>query len=199
MTATEGDPGRGRSARAATRRPPTVAPGTKVGPSTGSPGPSFWNAVLVVGLVSLAVLAFYVSLYPWRSFRVAIGSDTPVYIWWARRTGALGMRAMQAGGRPAIVGAMASLSDGLHLPMVAVATSIGPALAASVGLAMAAFADIALGADRLRFAFVALFTGALPITAPKKNCQVVRSMVSDLQRDLSCINATTMPGTNAGS
>ena len=46
---------------------------------------------------------------------------------------------------------------------------------------------------------VGLFTGALPVTAPKRNCQVVRSMVSDLQRDLSCINATTMPGTNAGS
>src|SRR5947199_252592 len=85
---------------------------------------SMWRTVALVAAVSTVILAFYVSLYPWRSFRVAIGSDAPVYIWWARRTGALGMRSFQAGGRPAIVGVMASLADGLHLPLTAIATSI---------------------------------------------------------------------------
>jgi len=70
------------------------------------------------------------------------------------------MRSFQAGGRPAIVGAIASLADGLHLPVTAVATSLGPVLAVGVALAMAAFADLALGANRARFALVALFTGA---------------------------------------
>jgi hypothetical protein len=116
------------------------------------------GAALAGGLALLIVLS-YVVVYPIRGFHVAIGSDTPVYIWWARRTGTVGMRALEAGGRPLIVGLIAALADATHVPVAAAAAVIGPVLAAAGGLATAAFADLALGRDRLRFVLVALFAG----------------------------------------
>ncbi len=117
------------------------------------------RGLVALGAVALAVLVFYVVRYPIWRFRVAIGSDTPVYVWWARRTGELGMRSLEAGGRPAVVGVIASLSEILRVPVGGIVAVIGPVLAASTGLAAGAFVDAALGRHDLRFTLATLFTG----------------------------------------
>lgn len=117
------------------------------------------SALWSCALISMAVLAFYVSLYPIKGFRVAIGSDTSVYVWWARYTGAMGLDSLWVG-RPGTVGLLATLSRVLGQQVSVVAASLGPVMAAVAGLSMAAWAECALGASRLRFVLSALLTSA---------------------------------------
>ncbi|HEX2089031.1 MAG TPA: hypothetical protein VHI54_03725 [Actinomycetota bacterium] len=109
-------------------------------------------------LFPLVLVAFYVVIYPARGVEVALGSDTPVYVWWARRAGALGLSAFQAGSRPGIVAPLAAMADVLRIPVAGVVSAIGPALATSLGFAVAAFVDLALGRDPFRFVLTAVFT-----------------------------------------
>jgi hypothetical protein len=114
--------------------------------------------VLCVG-VSLALLALFVSLYPIKGYRVAIGSDTPVYVFWSRYAGVSGIGAVGLG-RPATVGTLAALARLLGQPASAVVASLLPAMAVAIALGLGSFVRSALGGDRLRFALVAGFTGS---------------------------------------
>jgi hypothetical protein len=109
--------------------------------------------------MALALLLFYLWIFPERSFRLAVGSDTPVYLWWARRTGAMGFRALLAGARPGTVGLLAALSNATHTRVGATIAALQPVLGATVGLATGALVEVALGPNRLRFALTGLFTG----------------------------------------
>lgn len=127
----------------------------RTGGATNGPAALRWTV-----LPALLVLAFYVWIYPARRFRLALGSDTPVYVWWARRTAALGFRALLAGPRPGTVGPLAALSGALDVRVGTVIAALQPVLAVSIALATAALVEACLGRDRLRFAVVALLTGA---------------------------------------
>jgi hypothetical protein len=116
------------------------------------------RGIAIAALVPLALIGFYVVVYPIKGVEVALGSDTPVYLWWARRAGALGLNASQAGPRPGIVAPLAAIADLLRIPAAAVASAIGPVLATSLGFSVAAFVDLSLGRDRFRFVLTAVFT-----------------------------------------
>src|SRR5207344_2280849 len=97
-----GPPGiRGRLPRGNRREPPMSEPAGR--DRRAAP-------IAVLGVVAVGVLAFYVVRYPVRGFRVPLGSDTPVYIWWSRLAGAVGLGPGGTGGRPGIVGLPATLS-----------------------------------------------------------------------------------------
>jgi hypothetical protein len=110
-----------------------------------------------VGL-ALALLAFYVSIYPIKGHRVALGSDTPVYVFWSRYAGTAGLGALGIG-RPATVGTLATLARLLGQPGSAVAASVAPVMAVAIALALGALVDFALGRDRLRFILAVALTG----------------------------------------
>jgi hypothetical protein len=113
--------------------------------------------VLFVGL-SLAILGFYVSVYPIRGFRVAIGSDTSVYVFWSRYAGTAGLGTLGIG-RPATVGMMATVARLLGQPASAVAASLAPVMAVAVALGLGAMVASSLGRDRLRFTLVVGLSG----------------------------------------
>lgn len=121
---------------------------------------SGWRrALLTVAGVATALLAFYVSLYPLRRFRLALGSDTPVYVWWARRTAALGVRSLLAGGRPGTVTPLVTLSSLLHVRVGTVIAALLPVFGAALALAVAALVDVSVGHERRRFVLVAFVAG----------------------------------------
>src|SRR5205823_13611571 len=92
------------------------------------------RALSTCGWTAGFVLAFYVVLYPIHGYRVPIGSDTPVYVWWARLSGALGIGGFGTRSRALVAGLIAVLSKVTGTNAAAVAESLGPALAASVAL-----------------------------------------------------------------
>jgi hypothetical protein len=117
---------------------------------------------LVPIISALTVLAFFVVLHPVLGLRVPIGSDSPVYVWWARFAGAEGLGGLQTGSRPAIVGLLAALSGITHVQTAAVVEVLGPVLAASLAVAAAGLARIAVSQARPRLGFLlsALLSGA---------------------------------------
>jgi hypothetical protein len=112
---------------------------------------------LYVGL-ALALLAFYVSMYPIKGYRVAVGSDTPVYVFWSRYAGTAGLGALGIG-RPATIGTMATLSRLIAQPGSPVAASLAPVMAVAIAFALGGFVDLALGRDRLRFTLAVALSG----------------------------------------
>ena len=83
--------------------------------------------------VTAVLLAFFLAIYPYRGFRLPVGSDAPVYLWWSRlaaheHLNAVGTRA----GFPALA---LMLAGSLHVSLVQVLAGIGAALAVSTGLA----------------------------------------------------------------
>ena len=132
------------------------APGAVEGAGArGGPGPVAAAVALGVGL-----LLFYVVVYPLFGLHVTIGSDAPVYAWWARVGGALGMGPVGSGARPGAVGLVATLARVTPAPAAGVVAGLLPALAVATGLAAGALADVALGPDRARFWLVGGFAGA---------------------------------------
>ena len=117
------------------------------------------TALVWCGVIALFITAFYVLVYPVKSLRVPLGSDTPVYVYWARRAAALGLRSPATGGRPVTVGILASLAATLRIPVAGVASAIGPALAITLALAVAALLDLSVGRSRLLFVVAGLLTG----------------------------------------
>ena len=93
-------------------------------------------------VLGAGILAFYVVVYPLHGYRVSIGSDTPVYVWWARLAGAVGMGTLQTGSRPAITGLLATLSTVTGQQAAGVAGALPAVLAAALALAAAAFARL---------------------------------------------------------
>ncbi len=118
------------------------------------------GALLTAGLCGLFVLAFYVWLYPVHGYGVAIGSDTPVYVWWARFAGASGIGALGTRSRAVIVALVASLGRVTGTSQAAVAEALAPVLAASLALATGALLLATLGRDRLRFVLGVVLTGS---------------------------------------
>jgi len=112
----------------------------------------------VAAPIALAILFFYVVMFPLRGIRVPGWSDAQIYIWWARRAGTLGLSAFGTGTRPGTVALLSSLATLLHVPVEAVVEVIGPVFAASVGLATAAWMESSLGPSRRRFALSAVLT-----------------------------------------
>jgi hypothetical protein len=122
----------------------------------------FRGAALRCAVPAGIVVAASVILYPIHGFRVAIGSDTPVYVWWTRLAGAAGVGGFGTGGRPAVIAAMAALSRLPGLSEAGVAASMAPAMAAAMGLAAAEFVRSASRSPddgRIRFTLTVLFTG----------------------------------------
>jgi len=117
------------------------------------------GALTVVGLAA-ATLAFYVVLYPLRGFRVGLGSDTPVYVWWGRHAASSGIGGLGTGARPLMAGLLATLATLIRQPVAAVAPSLAPVMAAALGLCTAVLVAAAFGRERSRFALVAGLTGA---------------------------------------
>ncbi len=125
------------------------------------------RAASACGWTAGFVLAFYVVLYPVHGYRVPIGSDTPVYVWWARYAAVSGMGGLGTRGRSGIVGLLASLSRVTGLPVSAVTGAIAPALAVALALAAGALIHATVGPDRPRFVLtVALTGGFLSLMVP---------------------------------
>lgn len=110
--------------------------------------------------MAVAVFVFYLYLYPQRAFQfpIGLGLDTPVYTWWTRYGGAVGLGAPGIGPRPGIVGTLATLQFLTQLPWGALMGAIGPVLALSLGLASGGLVEIALGPNLMRFALTSLLT-----------------------------------------
>jgi hypothetical protein len=126
-------------------------------------GPAFHRrgdrlVVILCLCLALALLASYVSIYPIKGYRVAVGSDTPVYVFWSRYAGTAGLGTLGMG-RPATVGAMATLARLLGQPGSGVAASILPVMAVAIAFALGALSDSALGRDRLRFTLTVALSG----------------------------------------
>src|SRR5205823_14090674 len=77
------------------------------------------GALGVAAAIGLAVLFFYVVVFPIRGIRVPGWSDAQIYIWWARRAGTLGLSAFGTGTRPGTVALLPSLATLLHVPVEA--------------------------------------------------------------------------------
>jgi hypothetical protein len=128
-------------------------------PVRPAPAP-VWNDALPAVVVGAGLVLAYTSVYPLFGLHVTIGSDAPVYAWWARVGGALGMGPLGTGIRPGSIGLVATLSRVTRAPAAGVVAATIPALAAATGLAAGAVSELALGADRLRFFLVAVFVGS---------------------------------------
>jgi hypothetical protein len=128
-------------------------------PVRPAPAP-VWNEAWPAVVVGAALVLAYTIVYPLFGLHVAIGSDAPVYAWWARVGGALGMGPLGTGIRPGSIGLVATLSRVTAMPAAGVVAAVIPALAAATGLAAGAVSELALGADRLRFVLVAVFAGS---------------------------------------
>ncbi|MDP9329718.1 MAG: hypothetical protein M3P11_03615 [Actinomycetota bacterium] len=129
------------------------------GPERSRPEPAATaESLRLVVPTALAIILFYVVLFPARGMRIPAWSDAQTYIWWVRRAGALGLSAFGTGSRPGTIALLSSLATLLHLPVEAVVEVIGPVLAASVGLATAAWTESSLGANRRRFVLTAVLT-----------------------------------------
>jgi hypothetical protein len=101
---------------------------------------------LIAALPALALLAFFLMLYPLRGFRFPVGADAPVYLWWARLAGHEGLSAV--GNRPGTTTLTLLLGASLGLTQPAVLAGLGAALGTSAGLAGAALLDGKRGRGR---------------------------------------------------
>jgi hypothetical protein len=90
-----------------------------------------WLAALVAGLLGLFV---WPTLS--RSYRVGMGADVPVYLWWARVGAQRGLSIV--GGRPGTPALILALSGALHLPLVAAVAGLQYAIGVAAGPASAA-------------------------------------------------------------
>jgi hypothetical protein len=94
---------------------------------------------LIVALPALALLGFFLALYPMRGFRFPVGADAPVYLWWSRLAGPEGLSAV--GNRPGATALTLVLGGTLGLTQPAVLAGLGAALGTSAGLAAGALFD----------------------------------------------------------
>jgi hypothetical protein len=117
------------------------------------------EALILSGLLSIALVLFYSVLFPIKGIRIPAWSDAQTYIWWARRAGVLGLAAFGTGTRPVTVGLVSTLSTLVHVPVEGVVEAIGLVLAVAVGLAAGAASESVLGPHRVRFALAAVLTG----------------------------------------
>lgn len=86
----------------------------------------------LVGL-SAGILAFFLLRYPVRGFRVPMGPDSPVYMWWANLARIEGLSV--ANWRPGTPALTLTLGGTLGLSQLEVIAGLGAAFAAAIGLA----------------------------------------------------------------
>ncbi len=108
----------------------------------------------LVAVIGFGILLFFVAIYPALGLRAPIGSDSPVYIWWARLGGAAGLGPLGTGARPAAVGLVAALGGGASSGAAAVAEALPPVLAVAVALAASTFGLTSVRHSRQQLAFV---------------------------------------------
>jgi hypothetical protein len=121
---------------------------------------------LLLGATVL-LLGFYVVVYPLHGYRVAVGSDTPVYVWWSRYAGTVGLGGLGTAPRAGLVGPLALLSTILHVPEGDLGAVLGPVLAVVIALAAGSLVEAALGRSDGRFVVTMLLTGTfLTLLAP---------------------------------
>jgi hypothetical protein len=128
--------------------------------AVSTPPPSRRASIRTGGWTAGFVLLFYVALYPIHGFQVALGSDTPVYVWWARYAGATGIGGLGTRARPAISGLVATLARVTGVSASGIGEALAPVLAASLALAAGALVLAALGQDRRRFALAVVLSGS---------------------------------------
>jgi hypothetical protein len=160
------------------------------GEGRGGLGPIGLTLVLGAGL-----LLFYVVVYPLFGLHATIGSDSPVYAWWARVGGTLGMGPVGSGARPGSVGLVATLAGVTPAPAAGVVAGLIPALAVATGLAAGALADLALGPDRARFCLVAAFVAAY-LSLLTDGYLSTLAFAAAFVAALACM-AAVLPGTGA--
>ena len=99
----------------------------------------------IASLAALAIglLAFYLLRYPMRGFRVPMGPDSPVYMWWANLAKTEGLSV--ANWRPGMPALTLTVGGTLGLSQLEVIAGLGAAFAAAIGLGSAA---LGRGSDR---------------------------------------------------
>lgn len=90
-----------------------------------------WLAALAAGLLGLFV---WPTLS--RSYRVGMGADFPVYLWWARVGAERGLSVV--GARPGTPALIAAVAGALHVPLVPAVAGLQYAIGAAAGPASAA-------------------------------------------------------------
>jgi hypothetical protein len=112
-------------------RAPARTPTRKSGPEAA-----------LLAAVTLVLLAFFLGLYPLRGYRFPVGSDSPVYLWWARLSEGQGLPAV--GTRSGLPALALMLAGTMRVPITQVLAGLGAALGTAVGLASAALVRVGL-------------------------------------------------------
>jgi len=115
---------------------------------------AWWRGAGPLALLAALVLGAYLAHPLLHGYRLPIGPDGPVYVWWARFVEEVGMDGVR---RPGVPGLIAALASALGQSEAAIVAALGPVLAAATGLAAASLTRAAFGPDPLR----ALTTGSL--------------------------------------
>ena len=117
-----------------------------------------WPAALTwCGAAALVLLGVFLAHPLLEGYRLPLGPDGPVYVWWSRFVDVEGLEAVRRPGTPALILPLTTLLFAEPLHVVA---ALEPVLAMTVGLAGGALVESALGPDRVRFATTSLLTGA---------------------------------------
>jgi hypothetical protein len=106
------------------------------------------------------LLLVYVSVYPIHGWRVALGADTPVYVWWTRVSASLGLRASLVSPRPGTIAPLAALTSLLRQPSSALIASTTIVMAIALALATGTFLEEAFGRDSYAYFVTVVATGA---------------------------------------
>ncbi|MEA2509959.1 MAG: hypothetical protein QOG21_2041 [Actinomycetota bacterium] len=118
-------------------------------------------ATLVPVAAGCAVLLLvYVSVYPIHGWRVALGADTPVYVWWTRISADLGLRASLLSPRPGTMAPLAALTSLLRQPSSALIASTTIVMAIALALATGTLLEEAFGRDSYAYFVTVVATGA---------------------------------------
>ena len=94
------------------------------------------RAILSLAALATGLIAFYLLRYPVRGFRVPMGPDSPVYMWWANLAKIVGLSV--ANWRPGMPALTLTVGGTLGLSQLEVIAGLGAAFAAAIGLGSAA-------------------------------------------------------------
>lgn len=108
-------------------------------------------------LLALAILGAYLAHPLLQGYRLPIGPDGPVYVWWSRFVEEVGIDAVR---RPGVPGLAAAIANALGQDAAAIVSSLGPVLAVAAGLAASALTRLTLGPDRVPALAVGALTAA---------------------------------------
>ncbi|HEV8563843.1 MAG TPA: hypothetical protein VGR41_02910, partial [Actinomycetota bacterium] len=124
------------------------------------PGPARSRELMPIVALALVLLVFFLGLFVVRRFRLPVGPDGPVYLWWARLAGHDGLSTMQRPGVPAI---SLTLAGTLHLPLAAAAAALQCVIGTAVGLAGAMLLRAADREDHATWLLGGALTGVFAV------------------------------------